>query len=552
MFYKVAQAAQALVDSNEKTAPQALLDLAGLLNAILYTQGDTGVSGAMDPIQPVELHMAPNQTSTQTLKPLLEALSTIGSGRLQIVVDAINQGFFADLRLVLPALRALDDAHDIAQRIECDVLPQYGKALTGELTAQLEVGRGRAGDARRLRLLHSLDPVAARPIIEQALEDGSKELRVAAITCLGRDERDVSLLLQQATAKAKDVRVAALSALLQVETEATLAVLKARVPKDLDSLIQPLRDTQWPALRAWMVEETRAQLRRLLGTHKEKDQGNETERLLQWLDAFVGRVDDDATPMLNELFDHMALLEKVQSIPSGRKVNERVAALMASGDATLAMRLIDRNMELTGTALRHAFLAARRTLDPAEVYSRFAPNPEAARQHTATNSAARGRWEDVRAAIQSGGQAMWQAGSRQIDDLPVLDSRWIDTAIALDDVALVEAVSRPGHPALLTYLTAKAAAEKADDTLPRLLGAMIRCTHPLLVETVLGMLAAANDGVAQGRAHTQILHISREIPALPATAIAPLEALLSTLHWRLVDQLVNPIQQLKDRHRPAK
>lgn len=41
VFARVAQAAQAVVESNDKTASAALLDLATLVHAILYTQGET-------------------------------------------------------------------------------------------------------------------------------------------------------------------------------------------------------------------------------------------------------------------------------------------------------------------------------------------------------------------------------------------------------------------------------------------------------------------------------------------------------------------------------
>ncbi len=551
VFAKVAQAAQAVVDANEKTAPQALLDLAGLLSAILYTQGETGAAGALEPIELVQFRASPTQASARTLKPLLEALATTGSGRLEIVADAIQQGVFNDLRLVLPALRALDDPYpEIAERIQREVLPKYGRAIIGELLAQLEAKRGRVSDTRRLRLLHSLDPQAARAIVKQSLEEGSKELRVAAIACLGSDEEDLGFLLEQATSKAKDVRVAALSALMQVQSEASLSVLKARVPKDLESLIQPLRDATWPALSAWLVEQTRAQLAQLLAMKDE--QGKETLRLLQWLHVFVGRVDPNASAVLIELFDKRALLAKIKTTPSGADVNERVAFLMGSGDTALAKRLIDQQAELTGAALQHAFLAARRTLGPAEVYERFGPTAETARRGTGAKSAEQQRWEAIRTAIRAGGQASWHYGSRRTDDQPVLDTRWIDLAIALEDLPLVEAVSQPGHAALLAYLSSRADQEKSDDRWPHLLGALIRCEHPKLVETVLGLLAAKNAEAVKGRAHTHVWLIAREIPALPATAIAPLEALLPTMHERLIDQLVGAIEQLKDRHRAAK
>src|SRR5690348_8746839 len=55
VFAKVAQATQAVVNSDEKSAPAALLDLASLVNAILYTQGTTGMAGTLALIETTDL-----------------------------------------------------------------------------------------------------------------------------------------------------------------------------------------------------------------------------------------------------------------------------------------------------------------------------------------------------------------------------------------------------------------------------------------------------------------------------------------------------------------
>ena len=54
--------------------------------------------------------------------------------------------------------------------------------------------------------MHALDPAGTRDLVKQALEAGSKEVKVAAIECLGAEPDDLSYLLEQASAKAQDVR----------------------------------------------------------------------------------------------------------------------------------------------------------------------------------------------------------------------------------------------------------------------------------------------------------------------------------------------------------
>jgi hypothetical protein len=106
VFAKVAQAVQAVVDSNDKTASTALLELTTLVNAILYTQGATGIAGELKPLETRDLGQT-TQTGARTLKPLLEALSSTGSGRIEPVRDAFDRGTFKDLRLIKPALARL-------------------------------------------------------------------------------------------------------------------------------------------------------------------------------------------------------------------------------------------------------------------------------------------------------------------------------------------------------------------------------------------------------------------------------------------------------------
>src|SRR5437870_3420763 len=89
VFAKVAEAVKAVVDAKEQTSADALLELATLVSAILYTQGETGAAGTLDAIETADLGAPTAQASARVLKPLLEALTTTGSGRLELIKDAV-------------------------------------------------------------------------------------------------------------------------------------------------------------------------------------------------------------------------------------------------------------------------------------------------------------------------------------------------------------------------------------------------------------------------------------------------------------------------------
>src|SRR5262245_40908730 len=55
VFAKVGEAVRRLVEADEKSSAQALLELTTLVNAILYTQGETGVEGELTPVKTIEL-----------------------------------------------------------------------------------------------------------------------------------------------------------------------------------------------------------------------------------------------------------------------------------------------------------------------------------------------------------------------------------------------------------------------------------------------------------------------------------------------------------------
>ena len=134
IFAKIAASVKSVVECTEQTSAAALLDLSTLVSAVLYTQGETGLSGPMVPIETTDFGAQSTQVSERTLRPALEALTTTGAGRLDAIKEAHERGAFRDLRMVTPALAALDDGYsEIADYLAENVLPIYGTAILPEL-----------------------------------------------------------------------------------------------------------------------------------------------------------------------------------------------------------------------------------------------------------------------------------------------------------------------------------------------------------------------------------------------------------------------------------
>jgi len=564
VFAKVAQAVQAVVESNEKTASAALLELSTLVHAILYTQGETGIAGQLKPLETSDLGGQPTQASARVLKPLLEALSSTGSGRMELVRDAFERGTFKDLRLVKPALKGLDDPYpEIGDFLADNVLPLYGKAILPELRATLDI-KGRGGHLHRLRLMHRLDPQGSRDVVQQALGDGSKEMKVVAIECLGTSGDDLAYLMEQARSKAKDVRAAALRALARAGTTAAdvIATLKKAIAgADLELIVPRVRQSSLPQIQQYVLEQAEQQLETLLKSKDRKEQGAAVGRLQQLVACLEDRKDAEAEAFLLRCFDNAAALAAIKSEPSGADLNEWVAHVLARGTPKMQKRLVAAHATLTGAALRPALFAARATMTPADFYKEFGPLLKAlAEKRTKKNAAEQDRADALLTVIGAadGNHPATYHLSTEVGDgvdeparatpLPALDPRWLDAAVDTGSVTLVCDLARPGHAAANKFLADKAAHLKESHEAMEVLRTMVRIRHPAAVDA---MVDALKKQAKEGSGYYVSYWYGPMIADLPRSALPKLEALLPTLPEKMVDQLMESVLALKNKSEEA-
>src|SRR4051812_5537161 len=242
VFAQVAKSIADLVNGTEADSASRLLSLSTLLNAILYTQGQTGADGDYRELEMFATTCSSTRTTARVLKPLVEALTTTGGGRFEIVKSAVERNAFNDLRLIDPAIRALDDSFaELADLVADKVLPAYGPGIVPRLKEQFEL-KGKKQDGRRLKIMHQLDPAASIELCKSALEEGSPEVKAAAVACLAKHEEHIPLVLEQANSKNKIVRAAALEALADHDRpEITRLFTDLIKGKALDILARPLR-----------------------------------------------------------------------------------------------------------------------------------------------------------------------------------------------------------------------------------------------------------------------------------------------------------------------
>ncbi|MEZ6135926.1 MAG: HEAT repeat domain-containing protein [Pirellulaceae bacterium] len=554
VFVKVAEAVTKLVESSEKTSSEALLDLSTLVGAILYTQGETGVDGKLHPVKTTNLGMQKTQASARLLKPLLEALTTTGSGRLEIIRDAYERGSFRDLRLISPALAALDDSYsEISELVAKKILPLYGQAIVPELIDKFQV-KGRGGHVRRLQLLHRLDPNAARPLVKLALEEGSKEVRVAAIECLGQQAEDLPFLLEQAKSRTKDVRAAALRGLTASSAKDAVEVLcKAIEGSDLSIAAEPLRTCENPTVRQLLCAATTAKIDELLsGSLKDnKKLGQAIERSRLLLECFRGRTDKDSEKLIQSAFAKCAALAGLKAQPSGTDLVETLVSLMVVGSPGMQKTLVAAHTDLPAESLGEAFAAACRAHPPQEVFAMFSPylTAKVDEKKKARDPAYAKREVLINRIVH--GRQWWYYERDTMDEFDILHSlspQWLDLAVKLQHPALVLTLAAPGHAPsakmLLDLFNATLAKSKDLHAVSEILSAMIRANHPAATDCMV----AAIEKRAKLTHSYGFYWIGQLITLLPAAEAVPkLEALLAKLPEKIIDQLMDYLVELKSR-----
>jgi hypothetical protein len=544
VFAKVAEEVKAVVDAGDKTSAQALLNLATLVNAIIYTQGETGAAGGLDPIVTTDLGLPATQTSARVLKPLLEALSTTGSGRLELVRDAHERGAFRDLRLIQPAVAAIDDVFgEIADFVTDRVLPLYGKAILPALRSDFDM-KGRAGHPRRLRLMHQLDPAGTRDLVKQALENGSKEVKVAAIECLGAERDDISYLLEQATAKSNEVRQAAYRALATIDDDAVLAVLqKAFAGKDLVLAAASLKTSRNAKLLRFVLSGIEEALAGLRKTKDKKEISASLGRLMQMLLCLEGRDDAASEALLIEVFAERDSLAKVRGdTTSGSDLNSTVVHLMACGTPRMRTALVNNHAALDGRDLEQCFQAARVGLPADKVFAIFSPYATA--KVDAKKKDRDPAYAKRSAFLKQLGQHWYT--SRPTDVAPPLDPRWLDVAVRLEDLQLIGRLIRPGHAAANAYLSKTFAEQfkkaKQMHECHDVVSAMVRAAHPDATDAVIATLEKFGDKTGYYG-----YYLGHLVADLPKSALPRLEALIPKLPDRVADSLLGFMQQLRDK-----
>ncbi|MEK4852601.1 HEAT repeat domain-containing protein [Paenibacillus sp. FSL H7-0756] len=471
VFKKLGEGITALIEpgSPEGLAPGIQLqENTLLLESVLYTQGTTTVDGTPGPLPVRKFTLQTNQTYRK-LAPVIEALTTTGSGRYEIVLDAYKEGVFQDLRLLPLAVSALNDPYsELAEYAKNHILPSYGPEIAGYLLESFNPAGGRS-EVRKLEVIAQAGASSHLDVIVQTAENGSDEIRAAAIKCLGEYEEYTGLLLEWSADKKKIIREAAYTALAAGGSaqgaERLIEVFLQK--KDREMLAAVLAYGAPAAVYARLTALFMDELTAAPETNADK---KITEKAWDELAPFMAALHQAKSAELDAIYSYV--LKEYQRYTSLGWIHliDQAARYKQESADNAALEELAELAQRSVRYLPNYFHAAKRRVSPQEMFDRFAGLTEtklvgqAAKQaaqrtqlliHTIEEQAVDLYW-DYEVRWDASGVRQYNRRIMSAEEVAAeWDPRWLEWSIKQDAMNLACVFARPGHQGVQNYLRGK-------------------------------------------------------------------------------------------------
>ncbi len=212
VFAKIHAGLQKLVSAPADARNGLLLDTLALVDAVVYTQGATGMAGDLQPL-PVGSGVY-CEVSYGLLHPLLEALTTTGGGRMEKIETAwkIHPEYFSDYRVLPLLVRGLGDSYGGIADLLVNILQEMGNVALPVLKSRFDP----VGKREMQRVVEAIDGIAGADENDFYLEyipKAKMPIRKALIYALRHDPNNTEKLIELAQTERGEAQKQALLAL---------------------------------------------------------------------------------------------------------------------------------------------------------------------------------------------------------------------------------------------------------------------------------------------------------------------------------------------------
>ncbi len=243
VFARISTSAKALLETPLSERSARLLDVLSLVDAVAYTQGVTGFSGEILPLQNGGGNYV--HAPYSRLQPLIQALSSTGSGRMSLIQAAWKETpeIFSDFRVLPHVVGMLGESYADLADLAMEILRAQSESIVPLLKENFDPA-GKRAMVRRIQLIVQLTEAAENEWLVAQLPDAKKEVREAIILALGTSQRNAQLLIDLCSSERGKAKEAALTALAQMDQPDCQTLLRKEVLEKPESHIGCLEYVQ--------------------------------------------------------------------------------------------------------------------------------------------------------------------------------------------------------------------------------------------------------------------------------------------------------------------
>ena len=247
-FQKIYDTAKEAIKPECENPTGVLLDALALVDAVIYTQGITETKKEPEKILFGKVKEYQN-ISYSVLTPLLEALTTTGSQRLEIVKEVYQNHpeYLNDYRVFYAFVGALSDNYtELAEQVE-EILCKEDETIIPILKKELslkELATGAEKKKGMQRYVHVIEAIAKEKENDYYLylaEEATKGVKQAAIEALRHSKENVEYLLRLVKTERGANKKAAQYALSFLESPEIFSYWEKEIKKSPDSVKEFLR-----------------------------------------------------------------------------------------------------------------------------------------------------------------------------------------------------------------------------------------------------------------------------------------------------------------------
>ncbi len=290
VFAKLGQLARSVLAPDCQDRAGALLDAITLCDAVLTTQGAVAVPGELEALPPRAGGTALTNAPYSVVAPLVEALTTSGSGHYSTVVDTheTHPELFSDYRVRDALVKALGAKYAELADTAGQWLCQEDKSILPLLTQGFDPA-GKKEMARRGQVIDTIAGGSLNDWYISQLEGAKKQVRVMLIYALRHCPENLELLLKLAKTEKFDNKDAARWALARIQNPGALPFWREMMEADLIENMRFFMASDSPAATALTAELLERELEDLLAPDDAPWYTEKEKRLANLLYALVGK-----------------------------------------------------------------------------------------------------------------------------------------------------------------------------------------------------------------------------------------------------------------------